>query len=172
MRFCGCCWACGYVGNALALSTYPQAGAFQRCGAAGRGSQSARFPGQAGRRLSTAKSRIGAVPHTVLGTNAGAVFHPLRISSMPGGGRTGSDGAVFSVRTVPGPGADLQPLRSRPDLLRVGMRAAGAAPRATGGRSALSGEPPWPLEPCGACQSLSGSTKECDASGFPAAAPG
>src|SRR5436305_370290 len=84
---------------------------------------------------STAKSRIGAVPHTVLGTHAGAVFHPLRISSMSGFGRTGGgDGPAVSVHTLPGPGADLQPLRPRPDLLRVRLRAAGPAPCATGGR--------------------------------------
>src|SRR2546426_12706920 len=50
---------------------------------------------------STAKSRIDAVPHTVLSTHAGAVFHSLPIASMCAVARGGGDCPVFSVRALP-----------------------------------------------------------------------
>ena len=60
---CFCCWACGDVGNALVLSTYPQAGArfsAQQVHTWRRDNPSGSQTGTAP--TSTAKSGIGAVP--------------------------------------------------------------------------------------------------------------
>jgi hypothetical protein len=122
---------------------------------------------------STAKSRIGTVPHTVPGTHAGAVFHPLRTWSTCRRARTDPNACpAVSVWALPRSGAHLQPLRPRPDLLCRRMCAGRPAPRATCGRPALPDEPPGPPGPCLACPSLSRPTKERDASGFPAASRG
>jgi hypothetical protein len=60
---------------------------------------------------STAKSRIDAVPHTVLSTHAGAVFQSLPIASMCAVASGGvGDGSAVSVRALPGAGCRLQPL--------------------------------------------------------------
>ena len=66
--------------NALALSTFPQAGRGTgdrrvRRAHYGRSEPVGFKAGTAP--TSTAKSRIGTVPHTVPGTNAGAVSHSL-----------------------------------------------------------------------------------------------
>jgi len=121
---------------------------------------------------STAKSRIDAVPHTVLSTHAGAVFQSLPIASMCAVARGGDDCPVFSVRALPSSGAGLQPLRPRSDLLRARLFTDGAARRPARGRTALPGQPPRSGEPCGAGWSLSRPTKQRDASGFPATSLG
>jgi hypothetical protein len=59
---------------------------------------------------STAKSRIDAVPHTVLSTHAGAVFQSLPNASMCAVARGGNDGPAVFVRALQGSGAGLQPL--------------------------------------------------------------
>src|SRR5260370_29787670 len=59
---------------------------------------------------STAKSRIDAVPHTVLSTHAGAVFQSLPIASMCAVARGGDDCPAVSVRALPSSGSRLQPL--------------------------------------------------------------
>jgi hypothetical protein len=59
---------------------------------------------------STAKSRIDAVPHTVLSTHAGAVFQSLPNASMCAVARGGDDGPAVFVRALQGSGAGLQPL--------------------------------------------------------------
>jgi hypothetical protein len=120
---------------------------------------------------STAKSRIDAVPHTVLSTHAGAVFQSLPIASMCAVAR-GDDCPTVSVRALPSSGAGLQPLRPWPDLLRTRLFTDGAARRPARGRAALPGEPPRSSEPCGAGRSLSRPTKQRDASGFPATSRG
>jgi hypothetical protein len=58
---------------------------------------------------STAKSRIDAVPHTVLSTHAGAVFQSLPIASMCAVAG-GDDWPAVSVRALPSSGSCLQPL--------------------------------------------------------------
>src|SRR5258707_11920608 len=121
---------------------------------------------------STAKSRIDAVPHTVLSTHAGAVFQSLPIASMCAVARGGDDCPPVSVRALPSSGAGLQPLRPWPDLLRARVFTDGAARRPARGRAALPGEPPRSGEPCGAGRSLSRPTKQRDASGFPATSRG
>jgi hypothetical protein len=50
---------------------------------------------------STAKSRIDAVPHTLLSTHAGAVFQSLPIASMCTVARGGDDCPAVSVRALP-----------------------------------------------------------------------
>jgi hypothetical protein len=59
---------------------------------------------------STAKSRIDAVPHTVLSTHAGAVFQSLPNASMCAVANDGGACPAVSVRTLQGSGARLQPL--------------------------------------------------------------
>ena len=172
---CGCCWACGVVGNTFVLSTNPQA-----CGRGGfRPAQPARHAvrtcriGEAGTApTSTAKSRIDAVPHTVLSTHAGAVFQSLPNASMCAVARGGDDCPTVSVRALPNSGAGLQPLRPWPDLLRTRLCTDGSARRPARGRAALPGQPPRSGEPCGAGRSLSRPTKQRDASGFPATSRG
>ena len=118
---------------------------------------------------------FGATPHTVPGTNAGAVFQPSPSSStsvrQPGPDR-GDACPVLSVRPLPRSGAHLQRLRPRSDLLRRRLCAASASQRATGCRQALSDEPAWPHRPCFASSQLSAPAKKRDASGFPATATG
>src|SRR6266403_451444 len=121
---------------------------------------------------STAKSRIDAVPHTVLSTHAGAVFQSLPIASICAVARGGDDCPAVSVRALPSSGSRLQPLRSRPDLLRTRLCTDGAARCPARGRAALPGQPPRSGEPCGAGRSLSCPTKQRDASGFPATSRG
>jgi hypothetical protein len=121
---------------------------------------------------STAKSRIDAVPHTVLSTHAGAVFQSLPNASMCAVARGGDDCPTVSVRALPNSGAGLQPLRPWPDLLRTRLCADGSARRPARGRAALPGQPPRSGEPCGAGRSLSRPTKQRDASGFPATSRG
>jgi hypothetical protein len=172
---CGCCWACGFVGKALALSTNPQAcarGELRPAQLAWREVRTCRI-GEAGTApTSTAKSRIDAVPHTVLSTHAGAVFQSLPIASMCAVARGGDDCPPVSVRALPSSGAGLQPLRPWPDLLRARLFTDGAARRPARGRAALPGDPPRSGEPCGAGRSLSRPTKQRDASGFPATSRG
>jgi hypothetical protein len=68
--------------------------------------------------IQTAKSNIGAMPHTVLSTNAGTVSHSLPASSTSGARRDGRKPSAFlSVCPLPHSSAHLQLLRSRPDLL-------------------------------------------------------
>jgi hypothetical protein len=172
---CGCCWACGFVGNALVLSTNPQAcarGGLRPAQPARRTVRTCRI-GEAGTApTSTAKSRIDAVPHTVLGTHAGAVFQSLPNASMCAVARGDDDCPAVFVRALHGSGAGLQSLRSRPDLLRTRLCTVGAARRPARGWPALPGQPPRSSEPCGAGRSLSRPTKERDASGFPATSRG
>ena len=78
---------------------------------------------------STAKSRIDAVPHTVLSTHAGAVFQSLPNASMCAVARGGDDCPTVSVRALPNSGAGLQPLRPWPDLLRTRLCTDGSARR-------------------------------------------
>jgi hypothetical protein len=59
---------------------------------------------------STAKSRIDAVPHTVLSTHAGAVFQSLPIAPMCAVARGGGDCLAASVRAQP-------PLSGMSDIL-------------------------------------------------------
>src|ERR1700680_1858827 len=104
---------------------------------------------------STAKSRIDAVPHTVLGTHAGAVFQSLPNASMCAVARGDDDCPAVFVRALHGSGAGLQSLRSRPDLLRTRLCTVGAARRPARGWPALPAQPPPSNEPCGASRSLS-----------------
>jgi hypothetical protein len=128
--------------------------------------------------IQTGKSNIGAMPHTVQSTNAGAVSHWLQTSSTSWtrrswtrrGGRNASP--LLSVCPLPRSSAHLQLLRSRPDLLCRRLCRTCAARGATRGRTAVPNEPPRSRRPCVACPSLSGTAKECDASGFTAAAAG
>ena len=123
--------------------------------------------------IQTGKSNIGAMPHTVQSTNAGAVSHSSRSSSTFGARRGGRNASpLLSVCPLPRSSAHLQLLRSRPDLLCRRLCRTGAARGATRGRTALPNEPPRSRRPCVACPSLSGTAKECDASGFTAAAAG
>jgi len=79
-------------------------------------------------------SRISASPHTVLGTNAGAVFHSWPVSSTCL--RLSRDASpVLSVRPLPRAGAYLQ-------LLRRWLCAGGAASGPTRRGSALPDELP------------------------------
>jgi hypothetical protein len=112
------------------------------------------------------------VPHTVLSTHAGAVFQSLPNASMCAVARGGDDCPAVSVRALQGSGTGLQPLRSRPDLLRARLCTDGAARRPARGRAAVPSQPPRSGEPCGAGRSLSRPAKERDASGFPAASRG
>ena len=109
---CGGCCACGFVGNTLVLSTNPQAcarGGLRPAQPDWREVRTWRF-GEAGTApTSTAKSRIDAVPHTVLSTHAGAVFQSSPIASMCAVGR-GDDCPAVSVRALPSSGSRLQPL--------------------------------------------------------------
>jgi hypothetical protein len=59
---------------------------------------------------STAKSRIDAVPHTVLSTHAGAVFQSLPIASTCAVAGGDDDWPAVSVRALPSSGFCLQPL--------------------------------------------------------------
>ena len=121
----------------------------------------------------TAKSSIGAMPHTVQSTNAGTVSHSLPASSTSAARRDGRQPSPFlSVCPLPHASADLQLLRSRPDLLCRRLCPDRPARGAARGRTALPNEPPWSRCPCAACPSLSGAAKECDASGFTTAATG
>lgn len=123
--------------------------------------------------IQTAKSNIGAMPHTVQSTNAGTVSHSLPASSTSAARRDGRQPRPFlSVCPLPHASAHLQLLRSRPDLLCRRLCPDRPARAAARGRTALPDEPPWPRGPCAACPSLSGAAKECDASGFTTAATG
>jgi len=123
--------------------------------------------------IQTAKSSIGAMPHTVQSTNAGTVSHSLPASSTSAARRDGRQPRPFlSVCPLPHASAHLQLLRSRPDLLCRRLCPDRPARAAARGRTALPDEPPWSRGPCAACPSLSGATKECDASGFTTAATG
>jgi hypothetical protein len=123
--------------------------------------------------IQTAKSNIGAMPHTVLSTNAGTVSHSLPASSTSGARRDGRKPSAFlSVCSLPHSSAHLQLLRSRPDLLCRRLCPNRPARGAARGRTALPNEPPWSRCPCAACPSLSGAAKECDASGFTITATG
>jgi hypothetical protein len=123
--------------------------------------------------IQTAKSNIGAMPHTVQSTNAGTVFHSLPASSTSAARQDGRQARPFlSVCPLPHASAHLQLLRSRPDLLCRRLCPDRPARAAARGRTALPNEPPWSRGPCAACPSLSGAAKECDASGFTTAAIG
>src|SRR5258706_108588 len=76
--------------------------------------------------------------------------------------------AVVPVGSLPSSVSGLQPLGSRPDLLRTRLCTDGAARCPARGGAALPGQPPRSGEPCGAGRSLSCPTKQRDASGFPA----
>ena len=133
------------MGNALVLSTNPQAcarGGLRPAQPARRTVRTCRI-GEAGTApTSTAKSRIDAVPHTVLGTHAGAVFQSLPNASMCAVARGDDDCPAVFVRALHGSGAGLQSLRSRPDLLRTRLCTVGAARRPARGWPALPGQPP------------------------------
>src|SRR5215471_7773069 len=61
--------------------------------------------------------RIDAVPHTVPSTHAGALFQALPTPSMCGRACDGGSASpAVRVCALPRSGADLQLLRSRPDL--------------------------------------------------------
>ena len=173
------CWDCGYVGNALALSTYPQAAVRRRCdrsaAAHPRGHNGATATCRIGRHGAdlNRQVRIDAVPHTVPSTHAGALFQALRTSSMCG--RTcagGSASPAVRVRALPRSSADLQLLRPRPDLLRRRLCTGGAISRPARGRPALPDEPSRSAGPRSTGASLACPAKERDASGFPATAGG
>src|SRR5271165_416866 len=110
---CGCCWACGFVGNASLRC--PQIhrlarGELRRAQLDWREVKTCRI-GEAGTApTSTAKSRIDAVPHTVLSTHAGAVFQSLPIASMCAVARAGDNCPAVSVRALPSSGSRLQPV--------------------------------------------------------------
>jgi hypothetical protein len=94
--------------------------------------------------IQTAKSNIGAMPHTVLSTNAGTVSHSLPASSTSGARRDGRKPSAFlSVCSLPHSSAHLQLLRSRPDLLRRRLCPSRPARGAARGPTALPNEPPW-----------------------------
>ena len=163
-----------------ALATHPFQHVFIRAGAVGRADTSEKDGvitcriGKTGMApIQTAKSNIGAMPHTVQSTNAGTVSHSLQTSSTSGARRDGRKSSAFlSVWPLPHSSTYLQLLRSRPDLLCQRLCANRPARGATRGRSALPNEPPWSRCPCAACPSLSGAAKECDASGFTTTATG
>ena len=113
------------------------------------------------------------MPHTVQSTNAGAVSHSSRSSSTFGARRGGRNASpLLSVCPLPRSSAHLQLLRSRPDLLCRRLCRTGPARGATRGRTAVPNKPPRSRRPCVACPSLSGTAKECDASGFTAGSIG
>jgi hypothetical protein len=94
--------------------------------------------------IQTAKSNIGAMPHTVLSTNAGTVSHSLPASSTSGARRDGRKPSAFlSVCPLPHSSAHLQLLRSRRDLLCRQLCPNRPARGAARGRTALPNEPPW-----------------------------
>src|SRR5208282_4300718 len=115
-------------------------------------------------RASTAPSptwlfRLDAVPHTVLGTHAGALsWQSWRPSTWRLRVRTPrrAAGSTVSLRGLSRPGSDLQLLRPRPSLLRRQLRAASAAPQARHRRTALPDQPPRAARPCRASASLPG----------------
>ena len=108
--------AVGPVGLWARLLPCPQIHRLARaedCGPAQLGRRTVRICriGEAGTApTSTAKSRIDAVPHTVLSTHAGAVFQSLPIASMCAVARGGDDCPTVSVRALPSSGAGLQPV--------------------------------------------------------------
>ena len=94
--------------------------------------------------IQTAKSNIGAMPHTVQSTNAGTVSHSLPASSTSAARRDGRQPSPFlSVCPLPHASADLQLLRSRPDLLHRNLRARSPPRQAKGSSAALSGNSTW-----------------------------
>jgi len=115
----------------------------------------------------TAKSRIDAVPYTVLSTYAGAVFHslPFASTSRVVWNADRSAAAVFMC-SVPRSGFGLQLLRPWPDLLCGQLCTRGASVRATSGRPTLSEELSRAAEACSAICPSSRTTKDRDASGF------
>ena len=108
---CGCCWACGVVGNTLCCPQIHRLAGAEDFGPAQPARHAVRTCriGEAGTApTSTAKSRIDAVPHTVLSTHAGAVFQSLPNASMCAVARGGDDCPTVSVRALPNSGARLQ----------------------------------------------------------------
>ena len=108
--------AVGAVGLWARLLPCPQIhrlGRAEDCGSAQPARRAVRLCrfGEAGTApTSTAKSRIDAVPHTVLSTHAGALFQSLPNASMCAAADGGDDGPIFSVRALPSSGSGLQPL--------------------------------------------------------------
>lgn len=119
----------------------------------------------------TAKSRPMPCPTPCRARVQGEYFTTrTALSNIVGVTWTAADGIVkpiLSLCPLPGPGARLQPLRPRPDLLRWRLRADDAAGVDPTGGSTL------PTKPSGSPQArrthalLSGPAGECDASGFP-----
>ena len=145
------CWACGYVGNALALSTYPQT-PHAASAVAGRGlTRGAQWRGddlpdwQARRRPKPPSLGFDAVPHTVPSTHAGAVFHPLRprVQSRSAA-RAGADArAAVSVCRAAGLQVVICSCCDRGQIYCAGDCAQDARqPGAACRRPALPGEPP------------------------------
>ena len=128
--------------------------------------------------ISTWRSRIDAVPDTVLGTHAGTVSRQSWRSSTGRSRfrscRRGISSAV-SVRRLPRPGADLQLLRPRPDLLRRRLCPACPPPRRPGltpGRRYQDRPSRATACPCRADTAATGSAQKCHASRFTPVAAG
>ena len=161
------------MGNALALSTYPQAGA--RFAAQQVHTWRREYPSGVTRRARRRPQLPSLVsvpcPHTVRSTHAGGLFHSFWFASMSVFIRGGHDnGTVLLVRGLPGSSIRLPPLRPWPNLLcrRPCTRSASALPARS--RPALSGNLPRAHETCGAQQALSRPNENSDASGFTTAA--
>src|ERR1700756_6043529 len=112
-------------------------------------------------------------PTPVPSTHAGALFQAFWTSSMHKRARAERGaGPAFLVCPLPNPGAYLQLLRPRSDLLCRRLCAGGAISLPACRRSALPDEPPRAPGPCGTGPSLARPAKQRDASGFTTTATG